>query len=141
QLGLDEAGAHMRAILWCWTEGPLPLDAAARARILGSARARDGERLWAGVAHLWRETETGFVAPRLELERQKQADYRALQAAKGRRSGAARSKRQAEKYLQDRTAVQQRLNSVEPKPNRHPESGSHSVQPDVNSSIFDLRSA
>jgi hypothetical protein len=127
ELDLDETGAYFRALLWSWTNGPLPANVTQRARILGAKRAIDGTRLWNAIAHLFEKHRAGYVSSMLERERDKQAKFREKQAEKGRASAHARANRGS-------TVAQPRLDSGCPPV-------ATSAQPEGNSALSDLRSA
>ena len=67
-LTLEEEGAYVRLLAWSWQKGPLPLEKARRALILGVPAAKFN-RIWKIVGEFWEETEVGFVNHRLERER------------------------------------------------------------------------
>lgn len=83
-LTTEEVGAYMLLMCYCWDKGSIPSDLCARARItrLTPQRMR---RVWAALASKFDETPDGFTQPRIERERQKQADYRRRQSDASRK--------------------------------------------------------
>lgn len=84
---LAERGAYITLICLCWMEGSVPAEMAALAR-----RCKVSTAVF---VKLWPALEPCFVPsygemliqPRIERERQKQADYRAMKAEAGRLGG------------------------------------------------------
>lgn len=85
-LSSTEVGVYSRGLAWSWDNGPLPLDDDRRSRALMSP-PKEFAKVWPAIAHLWEQTPAGYTNKRLEAERQKQADYRKLQAEKGSKGG------------------------------------------------------
>lgn len=84
-------GAHVRLLVASWTHGALPDNPAALARAMNHGAgdpAFDG--LWDEVSRLWSRTPTGLVNEAIELIRERQKQYREVQAAKGRLGAAAK---------------------------------------------------
>lgn len=129
-MSLQERGAYITLICYCWQQGSLPAEHEHLARFCGTPLAVF-RRLWPSIAPCFRPHPSQgdrLVHPRLEKERKKQRDFRRLQSEKGRASAARRKA----------TAVQPSLNRGSTE--RQPTSGA-SVQPESNSPISDLRSA
>lgn len=126
-----ELGAHLRGLCASWDRGgPLPLDADKRRRMMFVDSA-DWPDVWAALAgRLWFETPEGWINPALEDYRVHAAEYRAKQAAKGRRSGEAR-RRPNEPNSNHGSTVARTADPTE----REPE-----PQPETNIPISDLRS-
>jgi hypothetical protein len=75
-----EVGAYIRLLSWSWDNGPLPPNDERITRIAGT-----DVDTWRAIAHKWEETARGWVNPRLELERRKQAKFRKIQAGRIRK--------------------------------------------------------
>ena len=91
---LTERGAYITLLCFCWSQGFLPSDHGRLARLCGISRAAF-DLLWPALMVCFRVDGTDrLIQPRLERERQKQIDYRLIQAEKGRASGRARVRRQ-----------------------------------------------
>jgi uncharacterized protein YdaU (DUF1376 family) len=128
-MSLQERGAYITLICVCWTQGTLPDDKARLARLCGVPVHAFG-RMWPALEPCFRKARTAgvLVHPRLERERDKQADFRRRQSDKGKASAANRKA----------TGNEPRLKSgdgpvavpVQPTP-----------QPKGNSSIFSLQSS
>lgn len=125
----EEVGDYIRLLSWQWDNGHIPQDPAELEMI---ARGKVSARV---LAKFHFDAEGRGRNQRLEMERQKQADYREKQRQKGILSGAAR-----------RTEHEPRLNhgsvpvrtGSEPEANRAPSCGSPLVEvrlePEGNSS-------
>ena len=81
-LSAEEVGAYIRLLCYQWSRGSIPDDAAKLARIAG-----------VNVTHDTLQKFPDGKNARLEFERQKQAEYRAMQSAKGQASAKARFNR------------------------------------------------
>jgi uncharacterized protein YdaU (DUF1376 family) len=79
-----EVGAYFRLLMHQWVNGSVPSDNASRARIAGIDH-RNMAKMWSVVmAKKFTVDVAGmYVNPRLEAERQKQANYKEKQALKG----------------------------------------------------------
>lgn len=66
----DIKGHYIDLLAWSWDNGPVPLDADARARVLGVARA-EADRVWTVLVEKWQRDEfgRGFINRRLEEQR------------------------------------------------------------------------
>jgi uncharacterized protein YdaU (DUF1376 family) len=84
-----EVGLYIRALAVSWDAGPLPTDEAVLARTL-MVPLPEFRKLWRVVGAKFEATEYGFVNRRLESEREKQAEYRAVCAANGVKGGRPR---------------------------------------------------
>jgi len=81
-LSAEEVGAYIRLLCYQWSRGIIPDDPAKLARIAGVNVTLD-------TLQKFPEGKN----PRLEFEREKQAEYRAMQSAKGQASAKARLNR------------------------------------------------
>ena len=113
-----EVGAYIRLLCYQWSNGSIPADLKKLRRIAGGPVSPEvlEKFISAGDGRLLNQ--------RLELERQKQADFREKQRQKGIQSGAAR-RAGAEPRLNHgsapvRTAVQPKPNSPSPSPSSSP---------------------
>ncbi len=78
-----EAGAYMRLLCHCWLEGSIPDDPVACARLVGTT-PRQMTRMWPILAARFQPVNGVLRHRRLDLERQKQETFRALQQCKGK---------------------------------------------------------
>lgn len=72
-LPLDQRGAYITFLAWSWKRGPLPYTRAARAQILGVSPRRL-DTIWPALSAHWVKNGSGFVNPRLEIERLKASE-------------------------------------------------------------------
>lgn len=91
---LEAQGAHTRLRSWSWLHGPIPAAIESLARVLG-VPPKHAARLWAEIRPLFVEGSGGFIDPDLERQRSEHAAFRAVQSAKGLKSGQARRMRRA----------------------------------------------
>ncbi|MEO6236601.1 MAG: DUF1376 domain-containing protein, partial [Vicinamibacterales bacterium] len=130
-MSLAERGAYITLLYVCWQQGSLPNDPTRLARLCG-ASATAFRRMWSTLWPSYHQREDGqLVIPRLEKERERQAEFRRMQSEKGKASGAIRGAR-----CRNRGSV-----AVEPEGNRGSVSVEPDTRPDMNSSIFDLHTA
>lgn len=83
---LEEEGAYIRALAYCWREGSIPADSKKLSRLLKGASDKTIEM----VKGCFNQDETNpsrMVHPRLEREREKQVAWR-VKSSKGGRSKA-----------------------------------------------------
>ena len=122
----EERGVYITLLCYCWNEGSIPCRIADLRRLL-RIDARRFAAVWPAVQRCFSESNGRLTQIRLERERAKQAEFRLIQAEKGRASGRARSNPGS-------TGVQPGFTS-----------GSCSVgthgEPEGNSSISDLQSS
>jgi uncharacterized protein YdaU (DUF1376 family) len=78
-MSLQERGAYITLICVCWTQGVLPDDKARLARLCGTP-ANAFTKIWPALESCFRKGRGGLVHPRLEREREKQAEFKRLQA-------------------------------------------------------------
>ena len=79
---LQERGAYITLLCHCWTEGSLPADNAKLARLCGVSPPAM-KKLWDALGPCFRTDTVSpgrLVQPRLEREREKQADFRRRQS-------------------------------------------------------------
>ena len=89
-LTLEEEGAYIRALLFCWQHGSIPADPEKLARLIGKGASTT---LASTVATMFEERDGVLVHPRLEEEREKHAEWRRKSAEGGRRSAEKRAER------------------------------------------------
>jgi uncharacterized protein YdaU (DUF1376 family) len=94
-MSLEEEGAYIRALAYCWREGSIPADPEALSRLL-----KGGSTTLVRVVQARFKQHPEFpdrmVHPRLEEERQKQKNWRVKSAEGGKQSAAKRQKRKAD---------------------------------------------
>jgi len=71
---LEQEGAYVHLLSYCWLEGSIPADSSLLARLCRVPEA-DMERIWVGVEKCFRRSGERYTHPRLDLERQKQDAY------------------------------------------------------------------
>jgi len=88
---LTEVGAYLRLLNAQWALGSVPGDDVKRLAVIMRCTPAMATRVWAVVREKFRRGDDGgWRNARMERERAKQADYRALQAARGKRSAERR---------------------------------------------------
>lgn len=122
-MSLEERGAYITLLCLCWQELVLPKDPVKLARMVGLS-LRAFNRIWPSIQRCFVLTEYGYSHPRLNLERQKQDEYRRRQSDKGRASAANRES-----------------TGGQPEGNQTPNRRATGPQPEGNSPISDLRSS
>ena len=91
-MSLQERGAYITLLCICWQQGTLPADVGRLARLCGSPLVAF-RRLWPALEPCFRvdsEHTERLIHPRLERERDKQADFRRRQSDNGRHGGRPR---------------------------------------------------
>lgn len=91
-LSPEQFAAHWRAMLWSWTEGPLPLDERARASVCQVASLKEFRRIWPAIAARWHQGPAGFTLGELEEKREKQTAFQLEQKRKAQLGGFARAR-------------------------------------------------
>lgn len=129
-LSTEEVGAYILLMCHCWDKGSIPSDNTLLSRIarLTPQRMR---KVWPSLLPKFLPTPEGaFIQPRIERERQKQAEYRRRQSDKGRASAASRKPTERQPEGNRGSAAVQ--------PSRVPD-----TQPNVNSSssVFGFQSS
>ncbi len=112
---MAQRGVYITLLSHCWLEGSLPDDPRRLARMVGLSGS-EFAKVWPSLMSCFTAKGDALVHKRLDMERKKQDDYRALQRAKGLASAASR---------------------LQPEGNR----GSTDDQPESNSSISCLPSS
>lgn len=85
-MSLQERGAYITLLCLCWQEQSLPMDTKRLANMVG-VPVRHFTRLWPALEVCFKLVDGRLIQPRLERERQKQIDYRAMKAAAGAMGG------------------------------------------------------
>jgi len=86
---LEEEGAYIRAIAYCWREGSIPADYELLARLLKGASSNI-VRVVAKCFNQHPSDPSRLVHKRLESEREKQRVWREKSSTGGKRSGESR---------------------------------------------------
>ena len=90
---VDEVGIYLRLLLSEWVNGELPNDEKRLARIAGCSYQKFKKR-WFKVECKFEIKNNGFlINKRMEIEREKQDNYRKLQAEKGKLGGRPQKSR------------------------------------------------
>lgn len=86
---LEERGAYLTLLCHAWLEGSIPRDPERLARLLG-VRPSKLKRMWPAIEGCWSvspDSPARLIQARLERERERQRDYSAKQAARGKNGG------------------------------------------------------
>lgn len=130
-MSMQERGVYITLLCHAW-EKPLPTRLDLLAKLCGVPLGVF-KKLWPALGACFRQQGSDLVHPRLEREREKQAEYRRKQADKGRRSGQARGKGTGDEPETNRgsTGDEPRFNRSSGKPRTGTEPD---TQPEGNSS-------
>jgi uncharacterized protein YdaU (DUF1376 family) len=88
-MSLQERGAYITLLCFCWNDGSLPTEVS-RLATMCCAPLKVFAAVWPAVRACFRERDGRYVHPRLDKERQKQAEHRQRQSEKGSRGAARR---------------------------------------------------
>lgn len=88
-MSLEEQGAYVRLMCFCWLEGSIPCELPKLARLCGVSPA-DMERLWTGVENCFVRVGDRMTHPRLDTERKKQDAYKEAKKKAGRKGAKAK---------------------------------------------------
>ena len=89
-MSLEEEGAYLRLMCYCWRQGTIPNDPVKLARLCKTTPAKM-EEMWPAVSVCFRSTKDDRLAhPRLDVERTKQAGYKRKMSEAGKRGAEAR---------------------------------------------------
>jgi uncharacterized protein YdaU (DUF1376 family) len=124
---LEEEGAYIRLLCYCWLHGTIPADLDMIARIIGKGGSTTVARVVQAMFNQHPTNPALLVHERLETERKKQAAWREKSAEGGRRSGKARANKQLAK---DKPQTKGGSTVVQPP-----------YEPKPNSSVFSLQSS
>lgn len=91
-LSLEEEGAYIRLISYCWLHGSIPADPDALVRLIGKGGSRVVAETVAKMFQLGPTSDT-LIHDRLEAERSKQEVWRSKSAEGGRKSAETRALR------------------------------------------------
>jgi len=120
---LEEEGAYIRAISYCWREGSIPSDPVLLSRLLKNAAPETIQTIVQRFRKIETETGTRLLHGRLEKERKKQMEWRRKSAEGGKLSGKVRRA----KKINAEPNVKGGSQMVEPNTNRP-------LEPNANSS-------
>lgn len=84
---LEQEGAYIRLLAFCWQHGSIPADPEQIARLIGKAASTT---LATTLATMFEPGGNGLVHGRLEEERQKQLEWKTKSSEGGRKSAEAR---------------------------------------------------
>ena len=84
---LEEEGAYIRLLAFCWKHGTIPADPDQIARLIGKGASTT---LATTLATMFEINGDKLIHPRLEEERRKQAVWREKSSAGGKKSGESR---------------------------------------------------
>jgi uncharacterized protein YdaU (DUF1376 family) len=95
-MSLEERGAYITLLCFCWNEQAIPSSPDKIARILGVKPSRMA-KLWPALSHCFVASYGDrLVHPRLQKEREKQEKFREKMRVAGARSGVSRRGKKAE---------------------------------------------
>lgn len=83
---LEQEGAYIRLLSYCWTDGDIPFDMAALGRLCKTT-SEHMEQLWEGLKNCFvfsKRDSTKLIHPRLEEERKKQRNFSKRQSDKAK---------------------------------------------------------
>jgi uncharacterized protein YdaU (DUF1376 family) len=88
-MSLQERGAYITFLCYCWQEGSLPMDQGRLAQMVGTP-LKAFLRFWPAVRVCFSEQDGRYIHRRLEKEREKQTLHRERASSKGRAGAQAR---------------------------------------------------
>jgi uncharacterized protein YdaU (DUF1376 family) len=88
-MSLAERGAYITLLCFCWIDGSLPTDVSRLGTMCG-AQVKAFAAVWPAVRVCFREQDGRYVNPRLDLEREKQAEHRGQQTQRGSKGAEGR---------------------------------------------------
>lgn len=91
-MSLQERGAYITLLCFCWNDGSIPTDPA-RLATMCSTTAKAFAACWPAVRACFREQNGRFIHPRLERERAKQDEHRERRSDRGVRGAEGRWKK------------------------------------------------
>ena len=86
---LEEVGAYILLLTFCWTEGGISQDPKALMRLLRTDQ-KTWARIWPALAPCFTADGEKYVQKRMELVRENQDQYREMQSQKGKKSASKR---------------------------------------------------
>lgn len=104
-MSLEEEGAYLRALNYCWLHGSIPADPKLLARLIGKGCSEEVARVVQGCFDLVHENGTEMVHSRIEEEREKQNRWREKSAAGGKKSAQVRRRQQLQRLKGGSTLV------------------------------------
>lgn len=112
-MSLQERGAYFTLLAVCWLEQSLPSDPDTLARVL-SVPVAQFKRIWPHIAPCFRDVDGRLVHPRLEAEREKQADHRRRASDRGSAGASARWNKDAQSIEQASAKHASRIEQASP---------------------------
>ncbi len=91
-MSLEEEGAYIRLLCYCWKHGSIPAEPEQIARLIGKGASTTLATTLATIFEPDLQNGSRLIHQRLEEERQKQDEWRAKSAAGGRKSAELRQK-------------------------------------------------
>lgn len=96
QMSLEEEGAYIRLLCYCWNVGSIPKDLERCARLVGKGCSIETARFVQGAFNECSTDPERMVHKRIEKEREKQRLFREKASAAGKKSGKARAAKSME---------------------------------------------
>ena len=84
---LEEVGAYILLLTFCWTEGGISQDPKALMRLLRTDE-KTWARIWPALAPCFTADGEKYVQKRMELVRENQEQYREMQSEKGKKGAS-----------------------------------------------------
>lgn len=81
-MSLQERGAYITLLCICWNDGSLPMDTGRLANMCATP-LKQFAKFWPAVRVCFVEADGRYRHPRLDLEREKQAEHRQQQSVRG----------------------------------------------------------
>lgn len=122
EMTLEEEGAYIRLLCYCWSAGSIPADPERCARLIGKGCSVETARFVQRSFNVCSTDVQRLVHKRLEKEREKQRLFREKASAAGKKSGKAR----AAKSIQEQSS-NGRSTNVQLKPNSSSSSSDEDV--------------
>jgi uncharacterized protein YdaU (DUF1376 family) len=123
---LAERGAYITLLSICWLEGSLPDDPRRLAQMVGATRS-EFQKLWPALAACFTVKGDALINKRLDLEREKQVEYRRRQSDAGRASANQRSTVRQPEVNHGSTGRLPEVNSPSPSSSSSPTSPTETI--------------
>ena len=118
-MSLEEEGAYIRALAFCWREGSIPADPEALSRLLKGGSTTVVRVVQARFKQ-HPELPDRLVHPRLEAERQKQEKWRTKSAEGGRLSAKKREQKSKSRVVEPKVNSSSSSSSSDRNSNKEP---------------------
>lgn len=130
---LEEEGAYLRALCYCWNEGSIPSSPAALAKLIGKGASTTLTTVVQACFTPCKKDSSRMTHARLEKERRKQTEWRRKSSEGGKKSAEKRAEI-AKKSIRS-TSKGGSTGPVQPNVNSSSSSISSSISPPILSSL------